>query len=653
MTRHKSLWQIIQTPSPRDRGMGDIHNPVWRFFVRFMLRPNKVVLPLLLVLVTFWGMGPFLYAWAMAKIADDVVEVHLIREDLPAGTDLDPTLPTENRRFATPEPHDRSSLVERLEQRPGKTTREKLDTLTWIAIVLIIAQILRHLVNLAHNERTIVFGQRAMFRIRQQIHDKFNVLPLSYHDQYAPGRLQTNLFSDVQRGIMACTMLLRQIPPAVTTLVIGVIILFYIKSSLAMWVLPALPVYALCYAWFRSRFRNVFTNLREREGRLNAHIANRISNFRLVKSCRAEFDETRSFIDQARPNLQFALGGSLLQIGFLVICSVLAITSISLSLWYGVLAVRDGQLTAGQLVAFYTVASNLFQPISVLSGQTVHLYNLRAAAVKIIRVLDEPITLTNVDEPLPAPKHAPQLRFDAVTMRYAETDHDALIDVSFSLPANQRMAIMGPSGSGKSTLAKLAVRLYDPTRGVVTLDGVDIRRYRLSSLRRSVTFVPQEPVVFSGTLEQNIRYGSESASVHMVIAAAQYAQIHDYIHQLPERYQTLTQQRGLTLSGGQKQRVNLARALLADPRLLVLDDCTSALDAETEAKLIASFRDSLQDRTTLLVTHRVNLAMECDWVIMMDRGRIAEIGPPRKLLQNNGPFTQVYQSQMGKVPNSA
>jgi ATP-binding cassette subfamily B protein len=217
--------------------------------------------------------------------------------------------------------------------------------------------------------------------------------------------------------------------------------------------------------------------------------------------------------------------------------------------------------------------------------------------------------------------------------------------MSFTLPAGNTLCVMGPSGCGKTTLAKLACRIYDPTDGTVRFDRTDIRRFKIVDFRKLCGFVTQEPVIFDGTIADNIQYGSQQTDTMGIVAAAQYAQIHEFIVRLPSQYNTLTRERGLTLSGGQKQRVNLARTLLYDPKVLVLDDCTAALDAETEARLIRGFDTVLSGRTVILVSHRLSIAVRCDFVLMLDAGRVTEFGPPGELLRRDGRFAQLQKVQ--------
>ena len=288
----------------------------------------------------------------------------------------------------------------------------------------------------------------------------------------------------------------------------------------------------------------------------------------------------------------------------------------------------------------------MFSPIASISSVITLLHRLRVASGKILHVLDEPVKLDNPKEGKPTPKMTPELRFENVCMHYNKNAEPVIDNLSFTIPSGKTLCVMGPSGSGKSTVAMLACRLYDVSSGNIRLDETDIRDFRLSDLRRSTGFLSQEPVIFNGNIRDNIKYGSDSMGSEKIVAAAQNAQIHDYIWELPEKYLTATRQRGLTLSGGQKQRVGLARVLLYNPSLLILDDCTSALDAETEAKLIVGFETALKGRTVLLVSHRISIALKCDLVLILNDGKKAEFGSPKELLKQNGFFAKLREEQL-------
>jgi ABC-type multidrug transport system fused ATPase/permease subunit len=639
------FWRIIheeeENPDFRDiRGY-----PLWRLFKIYYLRPYRLSLVAIVLLGVLTGQVMYGYARAGQFIADDIIELALIAP----SSSMDPTLPSENRTFQAPQRREITSVTTRLETRPGKTVAEKVHLLSMLALMLAAMEIARHTASAIVITRTVVMTQKAQFKLRQQLHDKLQALPMHYHDRHSPGRLLTHLFSDMQVVQNSLSMLMRQIPPNIAAIVVGAVIVMVLDTTLGGIVLCALPCYGVVHHWFRARMRRVNRNIREREGKLNAHIANRVGNFQLVKSYGRESGEGLDFLRQARPILNRFLAASVLNTVFVSLCGIISGTCVVIVLWMGALRVRDGLMTPGELLMFHAAAGYMFNPVSMLTNMAAVMYRVRAVAGKVMRVLDEPITLTDPEKPQLIHDAPCALSFDRVTLTYGDEPNPALNGASFTLPAGKRLCVMGPSGAGKTTLAKLCARFYDPSDGAVRLDGVDLKQFRVTDLRQYIGYVGQEPIVFSGTISGNIRYGANEASPRAVVAAAQYAQIHDFIERLPERYQTLTHERGLNLSGGQKQRVNLARALINDSKMLILDDCTSALDADTEAKLVHGFRDALDGRTCVLVTHRVSIAMTCDYVLMLDSGKVAQFGDPQSLAQSDGPFAKIVREQAEKI----
>jgi ABC-type multidrug transport system fused ATPase/permease subunit len=641
-----NLWRLINQPVEHAERYPSDPAALRRLIRRYYVQQHWPTLLLVIAIGSTAGLVVFAYAAMGRFIADDVIEVHLLAQDDPVAHSVDPTMPGEHRRYSLEQPdRQNTAWVARLDAKPGRSIDDKMSLLWRLAAVMLLMELARHAAQAIVLERTIYLGGKVQYRLRQHLHDKLHELPLSYHDRHSPGRLMTHLFSDVGAFQQHMTELLRNLPPSLLTMAFGMTLLMAIAPDLAMLVLVALPTYAVCYNWFRKRIRRVHENLRTREGMLNAHVANRVSSFQVIKSFGRETGESLQFLQQARVILRQHLGTSLLDTGFVVLCGVISGTCMTVLLWVGTLRVRDGAMSLGTLLMFYAAAGYLFTPIATLTNLAAHLQRLRVVAGKVMRVLDEPVTLADPEQPVMPPRRACELRFDNVSLRYGEDRTPALEGVTFTLPAGKRLAVMGPSGSGKSTLAKLACRLYDPTAGCVSYDGIDLRQIKVAALRRYVGFVAQEPVVFSGTIAENIGYGSPTAGPRDMVASARYAQIHDFIEQLPQRYRTLTHERGLTLSGGQKQRVGLARSLLAGTPVLVLDDCTSALDAHTEARLMDGFAAALANRTVLLITHRVSIALVCDLVLMLDDGRVAEFGPPHELARGDGPFAALCREQ--------
>lgn len=641
-----AIWRMVHAPLERpEKYTRGSARDIWQVFYRFYAAQYWGAVALVIGLSAATGLIVYAYSWAGCIVADDVVQVQLIERDSPQAYDVDPSTPGERRRFAFVAPAEPAGNKQEYAHRAGRTDSERLALLGGLLAMIIAVEVLRHGLSMIMLERTVFIGQQFHFRLRQNLYHKLQRLPLTYHDRHSPGRLMTHLFSDVQSIQYSFLRLLRTVPAGILAMIVGLLIVFTINPRMAVLAVLALPTYFIAYRWFRSRMRTTNRNLRDRESKVNGMVANRINNFHVVKSFSRETGEALTFLREGRPLLRYHLASGLLSTAFGSICGVISALCTTAVLWLGVLHVRDGTISLGQMLLFYASMAYLFTPVTTIA-QTAGIYHhLCVVCGRVMSVVNEPITLADPVSPVPAPIGLTEVRFEQVTHQYTEDAPPALREVSFTVPAGRRLAVMGASGAGKSTIAKLMARLYDPTEGRILIGGVDIRRLKIADLRSTVGYVGQEPVVFSGTIEQNIRYGSQSAKPQAVIAAAQYAQIHDFIEQLPNQYTTTTQERGLTLSGGQKQRVNLARALLQNPLVLVLDDCTSAVDAETELRLIDTFKTVMSRQTSIAVTHRVSVAMACDLVLVVAEGRRIEFGPPAELLGRNGPFARMHEEQ--------
>lgn len=644
------FWKLINEPPLNSQPTAVQTDPLFSLMKNYFVRPYLGNMILIIILSGLTAtVNKFVYAWAGRYIADDIVEIHLLSQDSTSDRNVDPTQINENRRFALDNQEMRSSWTERLDSKPGKSVSEKFRLLGWLSLLLLAVILADHVGLWILQQRMIYVGQKVQFHLRHRVYQKLLSLPMSYHDGKSIGSQMTHLFSDVSGIQNASLQLFRQIPMHTVSMAIGLTIMFCIDVHLTLLVLLALPAYAVCYRWFHRRLKTTHENLRQREGRLNGHIANRISNFYLVKAFVRETFEALDFLRKGRLIVRDTLAASLLGTCFTVVCGIISGVCMVAVLWLGTLQVRSGEMTLGTLLLFYTSAGYMFAPVASLTALAGMFHRLCALSQKVMRVLDEPITLNDPAEPLAPIKKAPEIRFENVSMTYSQTHRPALSDISFSVPPGKTLCVMGASGSGKSTLAKLACRIYDPTCGRVLLDNKDIRNFKISELHKTAGLVTQEPVIFDGTIAENIRYGTDRCTPNQIVTAAQFAQIHEYIVRLPQQYETITRERGLTLSGGQKQRVNLARTLLYDPKVLVLDDCTSALDAETEAKLIESFATVLKGRTSILVSHRISIAMHCDLVMVLGEGTIMELGPPRKLLENGRTFSELYHQQVHRT----
>jgi ABC-type multidrug transport system fused ATPase/permease subunit len=331
-----------------------------------------------------------------------------------------------------------------------------------------------------------------------------------------------------------------------------------------------------------------------------------------------------------------------------MICTFLAVLATAIPLGYGVMMVKNGEMTVGYLLFFYGVSWGLFWPIAVLSITSAWIQWLRISCERVLEILDEPVVIMDGPNARKMDAFHQDLTIRHLTFRYTETTPLALQDINLTVSKGQRVCLMGSSGAGKSTLGMQLLRLYDPKEGEILVDGVNLKDIRISNWRRRASYVPQEPVLFSGTLASNILYGNADASVEQMIAAAKAAEIHDFIETLPDKYNSVIGENGMRLSGGQKQRISLARALVTDPDILILDDCTSALDAETEAKIQKTFKTALAGKTLIMISHRVSAASNADKIVVLDHGKIMEIGEHQELFDRKGSYWNLVKDQLAE-----
>lgn len=622
-----------------------------RIFKRYIWGRHPWVLVSVVLFASLLGMHVYVYPAVGRYIADEIVEIDLTSRKnqmaLPSVHTSEKTNPLMHQ-----DTRHRDSWTTRLDAKPGLSIEQKLHRLLLLVLAVVLWEITRHVMATHLFFATARLTQEATFHMRNHIHEKLHQLSQPYHDAHSPGRLLTHLFSDMQAMTHCFTMLMRHIPNGTAGIIAGTIITFTIDWRLAAMVMCALPAYAVVYKYFSSQMRNVNRDIRERQGRLAGHIANRISLFHVTKAFSREIRESLTLARRTKPLLQRQVISGMLNTCLSVICGIIAGTTTTMVLWISAQQCLSGQMTAGELLMFYGTAANMFQPITMLINEVATLQRLEAVSAKIVRLMDEPIAIDDPNDPISVPDKACEIRFDHLTFQYPNTPSPAIEDLDITVPAGAKVCVMGPSGSGKSTLAKLVARFYDPTEGSILVDGQNLKRFKLTDLRNLIRYVHQEPIVFSGTIGDNIRYGSEEVDQQTVVRSAQHVLIHDFINTLPAKYRSLTHERGLTLSGGQKQRVNLARALVSNPHVLVLDDCTSALDADTEAKLIDNLGTVLSDRTALLVSHRVSVALSCDYVMMLDAGKLVQMGAPDQLIKQPGPFRELYEQQLARAQHA-
>jgi subfamily B ATP-binding cassette protein MsbA len=373
-----------------------------------------------------------------------------------------------------------------------------------------------------------------------------------------------------------------------------------------------------------------------------------LAGVRIVKSFAREPYETQRYSDGLERLFAIALRRVRARSILGPLIGLLAFSAIAVVLWFGSREVIAGRLTTGQLVSFLLYTMMIASPLGAFTALYSQLQQALGASERVFELLDTPPEMRDAPDAVALPPITGQVRFEEVSFDYGDSEQtrEVLQRVSLAVEPGQVAALVGPSGAGKTTLVNLIPRFYDPTQGRILVDGYDIRRVQMRSLREQIGIVPQETALFSGSVQDNIAYGKLDATQEEIEAAARAANAHDFILALPEGYATLVGERGVKLSGGQRQRIAIARALLKNPRILILDEATSSLDSESELAVQEALERLMRDRTTFVIAHRLSTIINADWIIVLAGGQIVEQGPHAELLaQEGGLYRRMYALQ--------
>ena len=486
----------------------------------------------------------------------------------------------------------------------------------------------------------------AAFEMRDVIFDKMQHLSFSWHDQAQTGQLITRVTSDVDlvRDFVGGGLV--QAISAVLLLVGAVIVLLLMNVTLALVSFLVVPATVAVLLMFVRRLGPMFRENQQRLGALNTVLQENVAGVRVVRAfARESFEEER--YDRANRSLleQGLVVRRTVANAFPLLFSVGSIGVAIVSVVGAVLIVR-GTMQVGELVAFTSYLFLLLGPLFTLGFGAQAIAQAGASADRLFEILDAPNDVAEKPDATPLPRIEGRVEFERVSLRYPGSDHKTLSDVSLVIQPDTTVAIVGATGSGKTSLVNLVPRFYDATDGVVRIDGADVTDVTLSSLRSQIGIVMQESVLFSGSVRENIAYGRPDARIEDVVAAASAAQADEFISRLPEGYDTRVGERGVRLSGGQRQRIAIARALLIDPRVLIMDDATSSVDSTTEAALRAQLDSLMEGRTTLVIAQRLSTARRADVVVVMDGGRIVATGTHPELLEANCLYAEIAASQL-------
>ena len=493
---------------------------------------------------------------------------------------------------------------------------------------------------------TTYIGQRVMYDLRMRIFEHLQRLSISYFDRNPVGRLMTRVTSDVETLNELFSSGVVTIFGDAFTLVAIMTMMLALDWRLALVTFAVIPLVWLTARIFRRRVRQAFGDIRVRLARLNAFLQERLSGMRIVQLFGREDETARRFAALNRDHLEAHLRSITIYAVFFPVVEVLTAVAMALLLWYGGLRVLDSTLTVGVLAAFIQYTRRFFQPLQDLSEKFNLLQSAMASSERVFALLDEPVTVEEPARPVPLPRPVRgAVHFDHVWFRYRPDGPWVLRDVSFTASPGQTIALVGHTGAGKTTIVNLLLRFYDPERGRITVDGIDIRELPTADLRAIIGFVQQDLFLFTGDILHNLMLDAPIAP-EAAEAAARRVGADRFIERLPSGYHHELGERGRSLSVGERQLLSFARALALDPRILVLDEATSSVDAEAEAQIQHAIAELMAGRTSLVVAHRLSTILHADEILVLHHGEIRERGSHRELLAQRGLYERLYQLQL-------
>jgi ABC-type multidrug transport system fused ATPase/permease subunit len=498
---------------------------------------------------------------------------------------------------------------------------------------------------------TEVASQNVAYDLRNEIQRKITALSFSFHDQAEAGDLLSRSIQDVERIRFLTGRATFRVTEGIFLMTITAVVMIWMNPKLGLLSIAAMPLLAVQSIRFGKVFRPLSAQIQKQLAVLTTRVEQNLRGARVVKTFAQEEAEIERFEVENRRWFDLSAQSARLQSINMPLLQLIANLSSVAILLYGGMLVIDGQLTMGELVAFTAYMAQLISPVRYLGMILPAISMASASAERVFEVLDAIPDVSEAPDAQPLNVQRGHVRFEQVAFHYGKQamrniSGEVLKDISFEALPDQVVALLGLTGSGKSSIVSLIPRFYDPTGGRVTIDGTDIKQVTLHSLRSQIGMVLQETTLFAASIRENITFGKPEATQGEIEAAAQAAQAHEFIMQTPDGYDTEVGERGVTLSGGQKQRLAIARAILTDPRILILDDATSSVDTETEHLIQLALERVMQGRTTFVIAHRLSTVQRADLILVLDKGCIAARGKHAELLKTSALYYNIYHQQL-------
>jgi ATP-binding cassette, subfamily B, bacterial len=494
-------------------------------------------------------------------------------------------------------------------------------------------------------------GQETVFDMRDALYRKVHDLGLDYHGARRTGDTITRVTSDVKevRSLLVDSVV--EVGSSFLILIGMLVVMLWMSPGLTALALVTVPFLFLAVKRYRQALIERMRVVRTKEGAIASVIQETVTGIRAVKIFAREDDEIDRFRRESRDSLSASVDSSLIEAKFSVLLGIVGGVGTALVVYFGTLQVLAGTLSVGGLTVFVSYLGLFLSPLWALSRQVNQIGKSLVSGERIIELLTAEPTVKDSPDARPISSLDGRVTFDDVYFAYEEEAGEVLRGISFDAEPGSRVALVGVSGAGKTTITSLLARLYDPQEGQVLVDGEDVKRYTLKSLRDSITFVPQEPMLFRDTVAENIAYGKPGAPMEEIEEAARLAGADDFIREMPEGYETLLSERGESLSGGQRQRVSIARAMLRDTPILILDEPQTGLDAEAAEAVEENWRILTEGRTTFVIAHELRLVRNVDRILVLEDGNVAESGTHDELVASGGLYARLYALQeQGRNP---